>query len=368
MTCSCILALVADARAARASPDPALLGASRSPDGLILRIVGGGPLAALGVVLTVTLLYGGLFLLFNGSAGTLHPWRLADGSWNLGRLSTEMLNGVLIGYFLASYAVARRGALADLVALRPVLDCSDQLRNDMERQILTPGLGITLAAALCALLLSLLMMFDPAVWDGAPIPRFPDPLLLWTFFRNFVMGWTGARLGFADVSMTAGFARLGAHARVDLLDGRPLDPFVRKGQRSVVIWILFSSLLSLFWFAGTAASLNQLVLVLVLVLATAALLAPLSGVRRRIVAVKQAELSRINDAIRRERGRIPGEGEQWETPRLANLIAYRQLVEAVHEWPLTAPALLRFALFVLIGLGSWLGAALVERALESALG
>ena len=36
--------------------------------------------------------------------------------------------------------------------------------------------------------------------------------------------------------------------------------------------------------------------------------------------------------------------EFGETARLASLIAYRSLVQAVHEWPLSAPALLRAAI------------------------
>jgi hypothetical protein len=39
----------------------------------------------------------------------------------------------------------------------------------------------------------------------------------------------------------------------------------------------------------------------------------------------------------------------------------------VPEWPVTLPTLLRSGLFVLIGIGSWLGGALVERMLEAVL-
>ena len=78
----------------------------------------------------------------------------------------------------------------------------------------------------------------------------------------------------------------------------------------------------------------------------------------------------MNVAIRQERAALLDEpdGEAGRTPRLANLIAWRGLVDGVHEWPLSAPALLRFGLFLMLGLGSWLGAALVERFLERALG
>ena len=44
-------------------------------------------------------------------------------------------------------------------------------------------------------------------------------------------------------------------------------------------------------------------------------------------------------------------GDALEPGRLASLAAWRSLVEDVREWPISAPALLRFGLFVLLGLG-----------------
>jgi hypothetical protein len=44
------------------------------------------------------------------------------------------------------------------------------------------------------------------------------------------------------------------------------------------------------------------------------------------------------------------------------------LVDGVDEWPLTAPAAIRFGLFILLGLGSWLGGALVERGVDALMG
>jgi hypothetical protein len=47
------------------------------------------------------------------------------------------------------------------------------------------------------------------------------------------------------------------------------------------------------------------------------------------------------------------------------LLAYHDLVERCSEWPFDTPAVLRLALVVLVGLGSWLGGAVVERMLEA---
>jgi hypothetical protein len=55
------------------------------------------------------------------------------------------------------------------------------------------------------------------------------------------------------------------------------------------------------------------------------------------------------------------------TLRLPGLEAHEARVERVREWSLDFPVFLRFALYVLIPLGSWVAAAFVERALGVAL-
>ena len=62
------------------------------------------------------------------------------------------------------------------------------------------------------------------------------------------------------------------------------------------------------------------------------------------------------------------EAGQPDAPqRLGGLLSYRGHVESISEWPFDTALLLRFALYLLIPLGSWLGGALVERSLDSLL-
>jgi hypothetical protein len=49
------------------------------------------------------------------------------------------------------------------------------------------------------------------------------------------------------------------------------------------------------------------------------------------------------------------------------IVAYRQVVDGVREWPFDASTVMRFALYLLIPLGSWSGGALVERVIDSLL-
>jgi hypothetical protein len=108
---------------------------------------------------------------------------------------------------------------------------------------------------------------------------------------------------------------------------------------------------------------------LVLATGTVALLLPVRGVRERIRETKNAELARIHAAIRGETNAL-GESviaRRAETVDLADLLAYRAHVQSVHEWPFDAPTMLRFALYLAIPIGSWLGGAMVERLLGAAL-
>ena len=49
------------------------------------------------------------------------------------------------------------------------------------------------------------------------------------------------------------------------------------------------------------------------------------------------------------------------------MICYYQLIDSAREWPVDAANLLRFIGYLLLGLGSWLGGAVVERILDSAI-
>jgi hypothetical protein len=174
----------------------------------------------------------------------------------------------------------------------------------------------------------------------------------------------------AQIHWTRSIARLGRESiRVDLLDVDALSPFARFGQRSVVGWVLLMTIFSLFWVSDTAARAN-----VVLPFAIAGVLiwvfaAPLAGVHQTIRTTKRRELARIAVAIRSERESVldedrmdPGGGG-----RLADLVAYHRLVDELGEWPIDIPGLLRATAFLLLGLASWLGGAVVERALDVAL-
>ena len=93
------------------------------------------------------------------------------------------------------------------------------------------------------------------------------------------------------------------------------------------------------------------------------------GIHLRILQAKQAELERVNAAIRGDSKALTESliGGRPGSLGLADLLAYRRFIESVREWPFDSPTILRFALYLAIPVGSWLGGAFVERLLAVAL-
>ena len=194
-----------------------------------------------------------------------------------------------------------------------------------------------------------------------------DPVFVWSLGRTMLMGWLLARFSVYDFKTTRTYLALGRRAaKVDLLDIRTLSPFVRRGQRSALTWMLFSTIFSLFWLGDAAAQSNLRLLLAALSMATFSFVGPLVALRENIVAEKHKELDALREQIRLARDTTDAD-EARNSPQLANTVAYYQLIESAREWPIDAANLLRFIAYLLLGLGSWLGGAVVERILDSAL-
>ena len=128
--------------------------------------------------------------------------------------------------------------------------------------------------------------------------------------------------------------------------------------------------LSVLWVLDTAGHGNVPMAIGLLALVTVALVAPTRGIHLRIAAAKATELARVNAAIRLERAATlaPRCAEAPpEDARLGNLIQYQEFVKSIREWPFDVSIVARSLLLIVLGAGSWLGGAVVERLLGLAL-
>jgi hypothetical protein len=296
----------------------------------------------------------------------------ASPPFSLARIaSTFLLDAALLWLLLAGHAHLYLGAVSDLHRLRPLLPEGDADFERLTREVPSLSqptrtavtlLGIVGGAAVATL--------DPNLRDIHSDLSPADPRYLVFLLQNVLFGTLGARLFAAEVHMTRAYARLGQRVEVDLFDTSGLLVFARKGLRSLVVWVLISSALSMFWVLDSAGRANVSLAIGVLTLMMVALVAPTRSVHLRIAAAKATERARVTETIRSERvatlapRRADGPPED---ARLGNLIQYQEFVKSIREWPFDLSIVARSVLLIALGAGSWLGGAVVERLLGLAL-
>jgi hypothetical protein len=192
----------------------------------------------------------------------------------------------------------------------------------------------------------------------------------WTWVVGSFVTFTGGILAYRAFADARKFAQLARSLpAVDLLDREALLPFARQGLRSAVPGVIFVTFLAAN--LGDAGFLlaSALIGIAVLIQNAVVLVIPMRGVHEQLRAAKRAELGRVNAAIRGEPGALRGSplGHRSDLS-LADLLAWRAFVADVPEWPIDLPTLGRFAAYVGVPLLGWVGGALVQHALESALG
>jgi hypothetical protein len=201
-----------------------------------------------------------------------------------------------------------------------------------------------------------------AAWGSGVLLPLMALLLFWVLGRVAYFTVVGA-------SQAAGVTP--EEVAIDLLNLRALELFGRIGLRLSLAWIIGISiftLLLLFLFPNPRLAAVPIVPVMAftLVIATVALVIPVRGVRRGIRNAKRAALADLAVELRRTRDAALA-GDKEIQGHLADLLSYRAFVEALREWPFDTSTLVRFGLYLLIPLGSWLGGAFVERLLAALL-
>jgi hypothetical protein len=274
-----------------------------------------------------------------------------------------LLHFALSGWAVTAYLSVVRGSRRRVDALRAWLPA-----DDAEARRLADGAGAYPATLLrvagllgvaASLVIPLLAqggedVYRPSTWGFE---------VVWHRLLAPFVGWWMGRFVFAVLAESDRFSRLAGRLRsLDLLDLRPSEVFARQGLAHALLTAGFVSLFALFLFESGFGAMFAVVGMANLGLSAAGLLLPVIGMRRRIRAAKRAELDELRERLLRARAELRAGGAR--DGRVADLLAYRGFVEGVREWPFDATALARFGLYLLIPLGSWLGGALVERAVD----
>ena len=221
----------------------------------------------------------------------------------------------------------------------------------------------TIAGLLGAVIFLLLFIFIPVIMTGFPALSFQ---LVAALVVGASFGWLAGRF---SVCMVRDALRMSELARslphLDLLDQEPISPFVQQGVRSALLTIIVPVLsLHLSVAPGDRVFGAAAYLFIWLTLTLVAFTLPVRGIHDRILVEKRSELKRIRDEIRDARDQVAERGSDGRGGRLSALLDFELRLERVPEWPYDPSSWRRLALYLLLGLGSWIGAALVERLLD----
>ena len=273
-------------------------------------------------------------------------------------LALDIDLSIAFGYLIAVPYFINQEAVRDYLNLRPALNCDDnEYANWLARVRNTARVSLYVAAAV-ATAVSFLNFVDQGRWMGGEQMK--------TFLAIFVLFRTIASLLISSFLFAAVAHRF---ADIELFNLERVMLFSQHALRGVLVLMLFIAFLSLLTVTMPLLKFeNEGLAILAAPSFTAAaiFLIPLYPLHRRIRAEKQRELERIGADIHRENERrVAGDGD-WAA--LADMIVYKQEVERVSTWAFNTPMVLRFALYVSLGIGSWLGAALVERWLGTLIG
>ena len=280
-----------------------------------------------------------------------------------------LLHVAMAGCFPAALLSLRVRAGQTLDALRT----RDPLGGAAPPAQLAPGTRTLLLAGAVGVALSFL---GPHLME----PDVAGPLAWWnpsrwtpeTAWHRVLGPWTAAwsvALMLSIVVVAWRLSRLTPAFTLDeLLAPASLAPYAPYVQLSLHMALL--ALLQLSLYAAFAIDFGVVRQVLLNVgigagLAAIALVLPLRGVRARAVAVKRDELAWCDATLRRARQALrAGDDDSGRAGLLADLVAYRSVVERASDWGFDVPALRRLALYLLLPLGSWVASSLVQHVLE----
>ncbi len=281
----------------------------------------------------------------------------------------DLVMATLVAYTVGVSRFGRRRILLDLEQLRPRLRLSEPelegLMGAAGRRGLRPHALSLLAGASFGIALELWVRGLSG--DQLELNAF---FSAWGFVLNVALFGLLGRMSHLSLKSARLLSRLGReHTEVRLLDPESRQVFARSGLRGAAFWFVGSSIASLLVLEAVAPWMVLFVIGLTLTLGIVALLLPARGIHHAVRKAKRAELAWVRRAVEEEREQLARpDGTPERAARLPALLAYEGRIEAVREWPFDSHLLLRFSLFLLLPLGSWVGGALVERVVDVLLG
>jgi len=297
---------------------------------------------------------GGEFdVLANVSTGELRDLRIA------------IVTCLVVGYLPAAFLYVMQSGRRTIFVLQKALDCTLQECESLAESIRL-STGWLLIIGVFAFALSLTTPYivppvpqapwNPSNWSAEVVwHRILSPIAM-------VLSWW---LGYAIVMVSVRMSRIATRLnQINLFDLSPLAPFTQQGLTNALLLIGSLSIWSLTLIETGFGKMMWIISGATLVTTVLAMLAPVQGVHKRILQSKQEEIEWLDDEISKLRNSLQEPDISGQSGRMADLVAYRDLVDGVAEWPFTPSTYVRLALYALLPIITW-GIGLVAEAVVS---
>lgn len=318
-----------------------------------------------------TLLGGGICLTILLVSFTLTRF---DDSWPLSDYGVWLFFSVVIGYVVANGSYLLPKTLEDLDALRPILTLEDDAYARLRHGVLHhPRAAMHLFTILG---LTTGIIHDASMSGTTTFfarGELPPPLIALISLCTITVWTLMFQLGAALTRNAVVFSQVGRNrVRLSLFDHRPLAPFGRTALRPALLLVGVQIAFPLLW---TQPSFHYIEAVPGLIATTSVIIAtfllPMLGIHRRLRENKRAAVDRVSTAIASLEGILdddaPAAMENEKRTRLTELVTLRREIEAVTAWPIDAPLMRHLGVYLLLPPLTWVGAALIQNAVDAFL-
>ena len=269
-------------------------------------------------------------------------------------LRLAVVHCLLAGYLPAALLRVVQSGRRQVLKLQNALGCTPEecealsasVRLGIRGLLITGMIGLAVAIA------------GPYLVQPVPatpwLPASWSPEVTWHRLLGPAIGILTWWLGYAVVSVSTRMSRLARRlSHIDVLDLSTLAPFTRQGLTNA---LLLLGLIAIYSLMLLETGFGQMMVTnggSALVVTAFALLYPVRGVHERIRQAKEAELSWANSEIAMSRHALQDSGTGQNRGRMADLVAYRSLIESTPDWPFTTSTYTRLILYMLIPVLSW---------------
>jgi hypothetical protein len=269
-------------------------------------------------------------------------------------LRIAFVHCLLAGYLPAALLQVLRNGRRTVARLQGALDCTREECRRLADSIRLSKRGMIMATLIGFAIALLPPFFVEPVPDRPWTPAEWNVEVYWHRILGLVVGIGLALLAYAISAVSLRMSRIAQRlSRIDLLDLAPLAPFAQQGLSNALLLVGVLSVASLMMIEAGFMMLMLIIGSSTLVLAVLVLIAPVRGVQKRVRGAKQDELAWVSEQISDLRAKFEGPPAGARSGELADMVAYRSLIESIPEWPFTGSTYARLFVYALIPLASW---------------